>query len=213
MNKKNVFEKIKKLGLLAVIRGSSEEATIRTVDALVEGGVLGIEVTFSTPNAGAVVRAIAKKYGDQIMLGMGTLTCKEHVSIAVDNGSKFVVSPMFDKELVEGFLESGLLSMVGCFSPSEVFHAYQMGADIIKIFPGQLAGPSYIKDLRGPFPNIPFMPTGGVDKDNVAEWFKVGVVAVGAGSNLCPKDLVLKGEYHKITEIAREFVNSVNSGR
>ncbi len=106
-----------------------------------------------------------------------------------------------------------MLSMVGCFTPSEVFQAYKMGADVIKIFPGRLAGPKYIKDLKGPLPHIPVMPTGGVDKDNVAEWFKVGVVAVGAGSSLCPKDLVFNEDYSKITEIAKAFVEEVNSSR
>ena len=88
--------------------------------------------------------------------------------MARDSGAVFVVSPMFDLPLTTAFVNSELLSMVGCFSPSEVFHAHQMGVDIIKVFPGRLAGPSYIKDLRGPFPDIPFMPTGGVDQDNVA---------------------------------------------
>jgi 2-dehydro-3-deoxyphosphogluconate aldolase/(4S)-4-hydroxy-2-oxoglutarate aldolase len=211
MDKEAVFQRIKSLGVLAVIRGPSEQLTLKAVDALIEGGVLGIEVTFSTPNAPAVVGQLAKSYGDEILLGMGTLTSADQVSMAVDYGSKFVVSPMFDVPLTRAFVESGLLSMVGCFSPSEVFAAYRMGVDIIKIFPGSLAGPRYIKDLRGPFPDIPFMPTGGVDIDNVGEWFKVGVVAVGAGSSLCPKQLVLNGEFRRITEIARKFVEVVNA--
>lgn len=99
---------------------------------------------------------------------------------------------------------------VGCFTPSEVFHAYQLCADIIKIFPGRLAGPKYIKYLKGPFPDIPVMPTGGVDKSNLEDWFKVGVVAVGTCSSLCPKDMVLNEEYSKITEVARAFVDEVN---
>ena len=213
MDKKLVFEKVKELGLLAVLRGPSEEKTVRAVDALVAGGVKGIEITFSTPNAQDVVSTLVKKYGDEILVGMGTLTQPEHIRMALDNGAKFIVSPMFDPSLTEDFVKSGLLSMVGCFTPSEVFQAYKLGADVIKIFPGQLAGPKYIKDLKGPFPDIPVMPTGGVDKDNVAEWFKVGVVAVGAGSSLCPKNLVMEEDYAKITEVARAFVAEVNACR
>lgn len=213
MDKKVVFDKVKELGLLAVLRGPSEQKTVKAVDALVAGGVKGIEITFSTPNAPAVVKTLVKKYGDDILVGMGTLTESEHIRMAVENGAKFIVSPMFDPALTKEFVSSGLLSMVGCFTPSEVFQAYKLGADIIKIFPGRLAGPKYIKDLKGPLPQIPVMPTGGVDKDNVAEWFKVGVVAVGAGSSLCPKDLVLNEEYSKITEIAKAFVEEVNSCR
>lgn len=211
MDKKLVFEQVKELGLLAVLRGPSEEKTLRAVDALVKGGVKGIEITYSTPNAQTVVSKLVKKYSDEILVGMGTLTTPEHLQMALDNGAKFVVSPMFDPALTEDFVRSGLLSMVGCFTPSEVFHAYTLGADVIKIFPGRLAGPSYIKDLKGPFPNIPMMPTGGVNKDNLADWFKVGAVAVGAGSNLCPKDMVLNEQYDQITEVARDFVAAVNA--
>lgn len=213
MDKKLVFEKVKELGLLAVLRGPSEEKTVKAVDALVAGGVKGIEITYSTPNAPAVVNTLVKKYGDDILVGMGTLTEPEHIQMAVENGAKFIVSPMFDPALTKKFVSSGLFSMVGCFTPSEVFQAYKMGADVIKIFPGRLAGPKYIKDLKGPLPHIPVMPTGGVDKDNVAEWFKVGVVAVGAGSSLCPKEMVLNEEFSKITEIAKAFVEEVNSCR
>ncbi|QRN83774.1 bifunctional 4-hydroxy-2-oxoglutarate aldolase/2-dehydro-3-deoxy-phosphogluconate aldolase [Chloroflexota bacterium] len=213
MDKKLVFEKVKELGLLAVLRGPSEEKTVKAVDALVAGGVKGIEITYSTPNAPAVVNTLVKKYGDDILVGMGTLTEPEHIQMAVENGAKFIVSPMFDPALTKKFVSSGLFSMVGCFTPSEIFQAYKMGADVIKIFPGRLAGPKYIKDLKGPLPHIPVMPTGGVDKDNVAEWFKVGVVAVGAGSSLCPKEMVLNEEFSKITEIAKAFVEEVNSCR
>jgi len=213
MNKKLVFDRISSLGLLAVIRGPSEQKTLKAVEALVKGGVKGIEITYSTPNACSVVNTLAKEYGEEILLGMGTLTEPEQVKLAADNGAKFIVSPVFEPTLAGTFIESGLLSMVGCFSPSEVFKAYKMGADIIKIFPGSLAGPSYIKDLRGPFPDIPFIPTGGVNKENIHEWFKVGVIAVGAGSNLCPKDLVINEEYEKITAIAREFVEAVNMAK
>lgn len=213
MDKQLVFKRVKELGLLAVIRGPSETQTVNAVEALIEGGVKGIEITYTTPNADSVVNTLAKAYGEEIMLGMGTLTQPEQVKMAVDNGAKFIVSPMFDTALTEVFVNSKLLTMVGCFSSSEVFHAHQMGADIIKIFPGRLAGPSYIKDLRGPFPDIPFMPTGGVDKTNVAEWFKVGVIAVGAGSSLCPKNLVIEGKFEEITHIAKEFVEAVNSAK
>jgi 2-dehydro-3-deoxyphosphogluconate aldolase / (4S)-4-hydroxy-2-oxoglutarate aldolase len=210
MDKQLVFDRVKALGVLAVIRGPSEEKTLKAVDALVAGGVQGIEITYSTPNAASVVKSLDKKFGGKILVGMGTLTSIEQVEEALDNGAKFIVSPMFDPALTEAFVNSGLLSMVGCFTPSEVFHARQLGADIIKIFPGRLAGPGFIKDLKGPFPDIPFMPTGGVNKNNLADWFKVGVVAVGAGSSLCPKDLIKNEKYDQITEVAKAFIDEVN---
>ena len=211
MDKQLIFKQVEALGLLAVIRGPSEQKTLNAVEALIDAGVKGIEITFSTPNAASVMNKLAQKHGNEILLGMGTLTEEKQIEMAADNGAKFIVSPMFESSLTQAFIKSGMLTMVGCFTPSEVFRAYQMGVDIIKIFPGRLAGPNYIKDLRGPFPDIPFMPTGGVNKDNVADWFKVGVVAVGAGSSLCPKELVKCEDYYKITEIAREFVAVVDS--
>jgi len=210
MDKKQQLNRIKELGLLAVIRGPSEELTLKTVDALVKGGVLGIEITFSTPNAYSVVEQLDKKYGNEIVLGMGTLTKAEQVQKAAENGAQFLVSPMYEEDLCTEMVKSGLLNMVGSFTPTEIFHSYSMGVDVIKIFPGSLGGPSYIKALRGPFPDIPFMPTGGVSAENAADWFQAGAIAVGAGSNLCPKDLVLNEEFEEITRISKEFVAVIN---
>jgi len=210
MEKKVVLDRIKELGLLAVIRGPSEDLTLKAVDALVAAGVLGIEITFSTPNAYAVVEQLSKKYGNEIVLGMGTLTQADQVQKAVDIGAQFLVSPMYEEMLCKAMVNSGLLNMMGSFTPTEIFRSYSMGVDIIKIFPGSLGGPSYIKDLRGPFPDIPFMPTGGVNAENAADWFKAGAIAVGAGSNLCPKDLVIKENFDRITQIAKEFVAIVD---
>ncbi|MEJ2708453.1 MAG: bifunctional 4-hydroxy-2-oxoglutarate aldolase/2-dehydro-3-deoxy-phosphogluconate aldolase [Anaerolineales bacterium] len=213
MNKAEVIEKVKELGLLAVIRGPSPELTIKMVAALVAGGVTGIEITYTTPNAEEVVRDLSKIYGNRILLGMGTLTKPEQAFTAKEAGASFLVSPICEEPLVNSLVESGLLVMVGAFTPSEVFHAYQLGADIIKIFPGSLGGPAYIKALKGPFPYIPMMPTGGVSAGNVAEWFSVGVVAVGAGSKLCPPQLAKEGKFDSISKQAAEFVQIVKSAR
>ena len=210
MKKKVVLDRIKELGLLAVIRGPSEDLTLKAVDALVAAGVLGIEITFSTPNAYAVVEQLSKKYGNEIVLGMGTLTQADQVQKAVNIGAQFLVSPMYEEGLCKAMVNSGLLNMMGSFTPTEIFRSYSMGVDVIKIFPGSLGGPSYIKDLRGPFPDIPFMPTGGVNAENAADWFKAGAIAVGAGSNLCPKELVIKESFEQITQIARDFVAIVD---
>jgi 2-dehydro-3-deoxyphosphogluconate aldolase/(4S)-4-hydroxy-2-oxoglutarate aldolase len=110
-------------------------------------------------------------------------------------------------------VDSGLLTMAGALTPTEVFQAYNMGVDVIKIFPGSLGGPAYIKALKGPFPYIPMMPTGGVSAGNVAEWFATGVVAVGAGSELCPPQLAKEGKFEEISKRASDFVQVVNSAR
>ncbi len=213
MNKIEVLAKVRELGLLAVIRGPSPELTVKMVDALVAGGVLGIEITYSTPRAGEVVHTIRDKYGSKILLGMGTLTRPEQVLEASQAGASFIVSPVCESGLVTSMVASGLLAMAGALTPTEVFQAFNLGVDVVKIFPGSLGGPAYIKALKGPFPNIPMMPTGGVNAGNVAEWFKTGAVAVGAGSELCPPQLARDGKFDEITKLAADFVQVVKKAR
>lgn len=213
MNKQETLEKIKRIGLLAVIRGPSEELTIKMVDALIAGGVIGIEITYTTPNAEEVVRTLKEKHGENIILGMGTLTEPDQAETAKSAGANFLVSPICDPDLVKSMVKSGLVTMAGALTPTEVFQAYKLGVDIVKIFPGSLTGPKYIKSLHGPFPSIQMMPTGGVSKENIADWFAAGAVAVGAGSAICPKDLALSGRFKEISKRASEFVNIVNSSK
>lgn len=213
MNKTEIFEKVKELGLLAVIRGPSPELTVKMVEALVAGGVMGIEITYSTPNAEEVVQTLARKFGNDIVLGMGTLTKPEQALSAKQAGANFLVSPICEASLCKGMVASGLLSMAGALTPTEVFQAYSLGVDVVKIFPGSVGGPSYIKALKGPFPYIPMMPTGGVSAGNVAEWFATGVVAVGAGSELCPTQMAKEGKFSEISQRAAEFVKIVQSAR
>ena len=186
MNKAEYVEKVTELGLLAVIRGPSAELTVQMVEALIKGGVLGIEITYSTPNAEDVVRTLSGKFGDKIVLGMGTLTKTDQAASAKTAGANFLVSPICEPVLVKSMVDSGLLTMAGALTPTEVFQAYSLGTDVVKVFPGSLGGPAYVKALKGPFPYIPMMPTGGVSATNAADWFKAGVVAVGAGSAALP---------------------------
>jgi 2-dehydro-3-deoxyphosphogluconate aldolase/(4S)-4-hydroxy-2-oxoglutarate aldolase len=213
MSKVEMLEKVKQLGLLAVIRGPSAELTVKMVEALVAGGVLGIEITYSTPNAEEVVRTLSKMFGSRIVLGMGTLTRPEQTLSAKDAGANYLVSPVCEPTLIKSMVDSGLLTMAGALTPTEVLQAYNLGSDVVKIFPGSLGGPAYIKALKGPFPYIPMMPTGGVSASNVAEWFATGVVAVGAGSELCPPQLAKDGKFDEITRRAAEFVQVVKSAR
>jgi len=213
MNKAEVLEKIKELGVLAVIRGPSADLTVKMVEALMDGGISGIEITYSTPDAENVVRTLAGKHGDAILIGMGTLTRTEQAEAAKAAGANFLVSPVCEPTLVRSMIASGLLTMAGALTPTEVLQAYNLGSDIIKVFPGSLGGPAYVKALKGPFPHIPMMPTGGVSSANVAEWFATGVVAVGAGSELCPPQLAKDGKFPEITKRAEEFAQVVKAAR
>lgn len=211
MDKKNILQQIEKLGVLAVIRGPSEELTIKMVEALIKGGMTGIEITYSTPNAEKVVSLLAKEFKDEILLGMGTLTDPEQASRAKTSGAKFLVSPICEPRLVQAMIDSELTTMAGALTPTEIFQAYTQGVDVIKIFPGSLGGPEYVKALKGPFPDILMMPTGGVSEENAADWFKAGVFAVGAGSSLCSAALAREGNFAEITNRAEKFKSVIDS--
>jgi 2-dehydro-3-deoxyphosphogluconate aldolase / (4S)-4-hydroxy-2-oxoglutarate aldolase len=213
MSKEDTLQKIHELGLLAVLRGPSPELTMQMVEALVAGGVYGIEITYTTPNAPAVVRQLAERFGKKILLGMGTLTRPEQAAEATEAGAAFLVSPHTEPALARAMTATGLPVMMGAFTPSEVMASYTMGSDVVKLFPGSVGGPEYMKALKGPYPDIPMMPTGGVEKENVADWFAAGAVAVGAGSSLCPKQWALAGRWEEITAVAQEFVTAVAAAR
>ena len=213
MSKDETLKRVWDLGLLAVIRGPSPEMTLQMVDALVAGGVLGIEITFTTPDAPQVVKLLEKKYGKKILLGMGTLTETAQVNEAREAGANFIVSPHYEVELAGAMVSSGLGVMIGALTPSEVMQAYKVGSDVVKVFPGSVGGPAYLKALRGPFPHIPMMPTGGVSPGNLKDWFASGAVAVGAGSNLCPTDWAKEGRFKEISDRATEFVRAVENAR
>lgn len=213
MNKTQTLNRVRELGLVAVIRGPSPELTLQMVEALIAGGVCGIEITYSTPQAAQVVRELDQKYGAQILLGMGTLTKPAQAAEAVAAGAHFVVSPHFEEKLARAMVDTGLAVMIGALTPTEVMQSFNSGSDVVKLFPGSFAGPAYLKALRGPFPDIPIMPTGGVSVDNVAEWFAAGAVAVGAGSELCPPAWAKEGRFADITQRARDFVRAVERAR
>lgn len=213
MSKEHTLAMIRELGLLAVIRGPSPEITMQMVDALVAGGVTGIEITYTTPGAPEVVRTLAEKYGDRILPGMGTLTELHQPAEAMAAGAKFLVSPHCDPELAAAMVATGLVVMVGALTPTEVKQAQRSGADVVKIFPGSLGGPGYLKALRGPFPDIPMMPTGGVSLDTIREWFAAGAAAVGAGSELCPAAWARAGRFEDITRNAAAFCRAVQAAR
>ena len=213
MDKKAVLSRLQELGLVAVLRGPSPELTVKMVEALVTAGVYAIEITYSTPNAAGVVRQLDQTFGEQIVLGMGTLTEVAQAQEALGAGAKFLVSPACEPELGKAMVATGLGVMIGALTPTEVLQAYRLGSDVVKIFPGSLTGPSYIKALKGPFPYIPMMPTGGVSAANVGDWFAAGVFGVGAGSELCPPALAKEGRFDEIILKAKEFVGAVNDAR
>lgn len=213
MDKQQTLEKLREIGLMAVIRGPDPDSTVKMVEALYAGGVRGVEITYTTPQAASVVRRLDRQYGEDIVLGMGTLTEPAQASQAHQAGARFLVSPICETSLAAAMVATGLPVMIGALTPSEVFQAYRLGSDVVKVFPGSLVGPAYIKALKGPFPYIEMMPTGGVSAANLGEWFAAGVFGVGAGSELCPPALAREGRFAEITRRAVEFVHALEATR
>lgn len=199
--------------VVAVLRAPSAEAGIQATDALVAGGITGIEITYSTPDAAAVIREIRRRHGDAVHLGAGTVLEPRQAREAVDAGAEFLVSPGTDAELAGAMLGTGVTVLSGALTPSEVMTALRLGVHVVKLFPASLGGPAYLKALRGPFPDVDFVPTGGVNAANLAEWLAAGAVAVGAGGDLCPAAAMAAGDWDTITATARQFADAVRKAR
>ncbi|MFX4271810.1 bifunctional 4-hydroxy-2-oxoglutarate aldolase/2-dehydro-3-deoxy-phosphogluconate aldolase [Propionibacteriaceae bacterium Y1685] len=200
-------------GILAVVRAPSREAALRVTDALKAGGVTGIEITYSTPDAAAVISELAEVHGDSILLGAGTVTSPAQAVEAADAGARFLVSPGTTAPVVEAMRATGLTVMSGVMTPSEVMMAQDLGVEVLKLFPASHGGPGLMKALRGPFGEVPMMPTGGVNADNLKDWFDAGAVAVGAGGDLVSGAAMADGDWVAIEEQARRFSAALAEAR
>lgn len=194
--------------VLAVVRAPSAESALLAADALIAGGIVGLEITYSTPDAPAVIRELDARYGDRIYLGAGTVTTPEEAAKAADAGARFLVSPGTRRELTAAMKATGLLVLTGALTPSEVMAAIEYGTDVVKIFPASLGGPAFLRSLRGPFPDVALMPTGGVTPDNLDDWFAAGAVAVGAGGDLVSGADLASGRYDEVERKARLFASA-----
>jgi 2-dehydro-3-deoxyphosphogluconate aldolase / (4S)-4-hydroxy-2-oxoglutarate aldolase len=213
VDKQAILKRIAELGLLAVLRAPDPAGARRTADALVEAGVLGIEITYSTPDAASVIAGVKQSYGDEVLVGAGTLVTHAQVSEAAEAGASYLVSPGLDDEVVASMRATGLPAMAGVLTPTEVMRGVRLGVDVMKLFPGSLGGPSYLRSLRGPFPDVPFMPTGGVSADNVGDWLAAGAIAVGAGSELASAGDISSGDFAGIREKGRRFLTAIREER
>lgn len=200
-------------GILAVLRAPSPELALQASEAIIRGGVSGIEVTFSTPDAPAVIRELIARHGDAAYIGAGTVTTAEQATQAADAGAAFLVSPGTLPDLTRAMLDTGRVVMTGAMTPTEVMGTLELGVDVVKIFPASLGGPSYLGALRGPFPDAPLMPTGGVKPDNLADWFAAGAVAVGAGGDLANGAAIANGDWADIEERAARFAAALAATR
>jgi len=211
--KAEFLEILRASGVVAVIRLNSCQGLIETAEALLAGGVVGVELTMTTPGALKGIESLASQIGDRAVVGVGTVLEAQVARDAIAAGAQFVVSPAFDPATHDAVASAGKLSMPGAYTPTEILRAWNAGSDVVKVFPSSALGPSYFKDVLAPLPFLKLMPTGGVDVKNVGEWIKAGAVCVGAGSNLVSREIVEKQEWATITARAKAFVEGIRAVR
>lgn len=206
MKKLNVLNQLMENGVVAVIRGKSKEDGLRQCDALIKGELVSLEVAYTTPGASEIIAELKINYQDRpdVLVGAGTVLDEVSARLAIAGGADFVVSPSFDKKVAEMCNLYQVPYLPGCMTITEINTALKTGVDIIKVFPGDIVGSRFIKDVKGPLPYVNLMPTGGVSLENMEEWFDNGVVAVGVGGNLT-KGLT-HDNYEVVTENAQAYI-------
>jgi 2-dehydro-3-deoxyphosphogluconate aldolase / (4S)-4-hydroxy-2-oxoglutarate aldolase len=214
MDKAQVIQSIRDVGVIPVVRARSAEEAMQAIDAIRAGGISVLEITMTVPGALGVIEEVSTRYGAEALVGAGTVLDAGTARACILAGARFVVSPSLDLETIAVCREHGVAVMPGGLTPTEVVHAWSSGADFVKVFPaGAVGGANYIKSLKAPLPQIELVPTGGVSLLTAADFIKAGASALGVGSDLVDLKAIREGQQHLITERAREFVRIVQETR
>lgn len=214
MNKQKVRDRIAEIGIVPVVRASSSREALIAAEAVCQGGIPIVEITMTVPGAVEVIRELIKSSGSEVLIGAGTVLDPETACRCLDAGAQFLVSPGLNLPTVEFAVREKVLIMAGALTPTEVITAWNAGSDFVKIFPcGQVGGAKYIKALKGPLPQIPLVPTGGVNLNTAAEFIEAGAAALGIGGELVQADALKSGKSQIIVENARKFVEIVKQTR
>ncbi len=213
MSKQENFKRIAEVGIIPVVRAASSKQALQATEALSAGGIPIVEITMTVPDAIDVIAKLTRA-GNAILVGAGTILDAATAERCIDAGAQFVVSPGFDPDTVKAANRRGVLIMAGALTPSEVIAAWNAGSDLVKIFPcDSVGGAKYIKSLKGPLPQIPMVPTGGVNLNTVGDLIRAGSEAVGVGGELVSKNALNSGDLAPITEAATKFVAAVRGAR
>jgi 2-dehydro-3-deoxyphosphogluconate aldolase/(4S)-4-hydroxy-2-oxoglutarate aldolase len=214
MNKQQVRDRIVEIGIVPVVRASSSAEALFAAEAVCAGGIPIVEITMTVPGAVEVIRQLQKSALDNILIGAGTILDAETARRCVDAGAEFLVSPGLNIATVEFAAREGKLMLAGALTPTEVMMAWNAGADFVKIFPcGNVGGAKYIKALKGPFPQIPLVPTGGVNLSTAGEFIEAGASALGVGGELVEAEALKSGKAEVIAENARKFLSVIQQAR
>ena len=213
MKRIETIKKLSEYGLVAVIRANSKEEGIKIVEAVKKGGIKALEITMTVPGALDIIKELSEIYKDdkEILIGAGTVLDPETARACILAGAKYIVSPSLNPETVKLCNRYRIAIMTGIMTVKEAVEALELGVEILKVFPGNAFGPSIISSFKGPIPQGNFMPTGGVNLDNVKDWIKAGAIAVGTGSDLTKG--ASTGNYDLVTETAAKFVEAVRAAR
>ncbi|WP_378956527.1 bifunctional 2-keto-4-hydroxyglutarate aldolase/2-keto-3-deoxy-6-phosphogluconate aldolase [Pelosinus sp. sgz500959] len=212
MEKEKVISKICGVGLVAVVRAETKSEAIKITEACIDGGVVAVEITFTVPGAHEIISELSKRYSpEEILVGAGTVLDPETARIALLSGAQYVVAPCLNIETVKLCNRYAVPIMPGAMTIKEVVEGMESGADIIKVFPGEMMGPGFVKAIKAPLPQARLMPTGGVDINNVGDWIKAGCVAVGVGGNLIAS--ARTGDYLTIATKAKQFIEAIKIAR
>jgi len=213
MTKTQIIQRLLDPGIIAIIRADSSEQLVEAAAALLAGGVTAMEVTMTTPNALAVVTAVTQRFGDRILMGVGSVIDPRTVDAAVAAGAEFIVTPVTKPEVIAAAnrLEKPIAS--GAFTPTECLLAHESGADFVKLFPAECNGPAYVKTLLAPLPQLRIVPTGGVTPQTAGAFLAAGSVALGVGSALVSKEILRDRDWPKLTARAAEFLAALRTAR
>jgi 2-dehydro-3-deoxyphosphogluconate aldolase/(4S)-4-hydroxy-2-oxoglutarate aldolase len=214
MTRDQVRERILEVGIVPVIRAASSRDARLAVDAICAGGIPIAELTMTVPGAIGVISELAKTMGSALLLGAGTVLDAKTAEKCIAAGAQFIVSPSFSRTTVKAAHKAGKLVMAGALTPTEVVEAWRSGSDFVKIFPcGPVGGPKYIQALKGPFPQVSMIPTGGVNLQTAGDFIKAGADALGVGGELVSQASIKSGNLHEITNAARQYVEIVREAR
>ena len=210
MNKADVIKQIREIGIIPVVRATTSDEAMRAIDAIREGGISVLEITMTVPNAFSVIEQVTTRFGSDALVGAGTVLDAEDAKSCIASGAQFIVSPALNLDTIAYCREQDVTVMPGALTPTEVVQAWNAGADFVKIFPaGAVGGPSYLKALKAPLPQIQLVPTGGVSLKTAADFIKAGAAALGVGTDLVD----VKAESSLITERAKQFIDIIREAR
>ncbi len=212
-SKNEVISALCNPGIIAVVRARSADQVIPLASALLEGGILAIEITMTTPDAIDAIRQASAKFGNKALIGVGTVLNAATAREAIAAGAEFVVSPITKAEIAAAANKADRPVMLGAYTPTEAQAAFEAGADFIKLFPAETLGPAYIKSIHAPLPHLKIVPTGGATLDNIGDWFKAGCPAVGVGSSLISAKILETNNWPELARIADQFVHAASAGR